>query len=49
VLRLGIPRGSAYTVDVPGGRLMVAWREDGHVTLEGPAVIVAEGEFVGDP
>jgi diaminopimelate epimerase len=46
VLRLGIPRGSAYTVDVPGGRLTVTWREDGHVTLEGPAVIVAEGEVL---
>jgi diaminopimelate epimerase len=45
VLRLGVPRGSAYTVDVPGGRLNVTWREDGHVTLEGPAVIVAEGEW----
>ena len=47
VLRLGIPRGAAYTVDVPGGRLTVTWREDGHVTLEGPAVIVAEGEWSG--
>jgi diaminopimelate epimerase len=44
VLRHGIPRGSAYRVDVPGGTLVVTWREDGHVTLEGPAVIVAEGE-----
>ena len=44
VLRLGVPRGSAYLVDVPGGRLVVTWHEDGHVTLEGPAVIVAEGE-----
>jgi diaminopimelate epimerase len=45
VLRLGVPRGSAYVVDVPGGRLEVTWREDGHVTLEGPAVIVAEGDW----
>ena len=45
VLRLGVPRGSAYLVDVPGGQLAVTWREDGHVTLEGPAVIVAEGEW----
>ena len=43
VLRKGTPRGDAYTVDVPGGRLVVTWREDGHVTLAGPAVIVAEG------
>ncbi len=47
VLRLGIPRGTAFTVDVPGGRLTVTWREDGHVSLEGPAVIVAEGEWHG--
>jgi diaminopimelate epimerase len=46
VLRLGVPRGSTYVVDVPGGRLKVTWREDGHVTLEGPAVIVAEGEWL---
>ncbi|MCU1601877.1 MAG: diaminopimelate epimerase [Frankiales bacterium] len=45
VLRLGIPRGTAFTVDVPGGRLTVTWREDGHVSLEGPAVIVAEGDW----
>jgi diaminopimelate epimerase len=44
VLRTGTPRGSSYVVDVPGGRLTVTWREDGHVTLEGPAVLVAEGE-----
>ena len=46
VLRTGTPRGAAYDVDVPGGRLVVTWREDGHVTLEGPAVIVAEGEWL---
>ncbi len=45
VLRTGTPRGQSYDVDVPGGRLIVTWREDGHVTLEGPAVLVAEGEF----
>jgi diaminopimelate epimerase len=47
VLRLGEPRGSAYTVDVPGGRLVVTWWEDGHVTLAGPAVLVAEGVWSG--
>jgi len=46
VLRTGMTRGTAYDVDVPGGRLVVTWREDGHVTLEGPAVLVAEGEFM---
>jgi len=47
VLRAGEPRGSAYTVDVPGGRLVVTWREDGHVLLTGPAVLVAEGVWSG--
>jgi diaminopimelate epimerase len=32
-----------YTVDVPGGRLTVTERADGHVELTGPAVLVAEG------
>jgi diaminopimelate epimerase len=43
-LRTGTPRGTAYDVHVPGGRLTVTWREDGHVELAGPAVLVAEGE-----
>jgi diaminopimelate epimerase len=47
VLRTGTPRGTAYDVDVPGGRLVVTWQEDGHVLLQGPAVIVAEGEWRG--
>ena len=38
----------AYLVDVPGGRLSVAWGVDGDVTLTGPAVLVAEGEYRGD-
>ena len=45
-LRTGVPRGSAFDVDVPGGRLNVTWREDGHVLLQGPAEIVAEGEWL---
>ena len=44
VLRTGTPRGLAYDVDVPGGRLRVTWQEDGHVLLSGPAVLVAEGD-----
>ena len=31
----GEPRGTAYAVDVPGGRLVVTWQEDGHVLLAG--------------
>jgi diaminopimelate epimerase len=33
-----------YIVDVPGGRLMVDWRDDGTVALTGPAVLSARGE-----
>jgi len=42
------PRGTAFDVDVPGGRLVVTWREDGHVLLSGPAVLVAAGELRAD-
>jgi diaminopimelate epimerase len=34
-----------YTVDVPGGRLVVTRRPDGQVELSGPAVLVAEGQL----
>ena len=36
-----------YTVDLPGGRLLITERPDGTVEMTGPAVIVAEG--VVDP
>jgi diaminopimelate epimerase len=36
---------SSYTVDVPGGRLQVQWRDDGTVLMTGPAVLVAFGEI----
>ena len=42
-LRTGTPRGTAYDVTVPGGDLTVTWRQDGHVVLTGPAVLLAEG------
>ena len=45
-LRLAVPRGTAFDVEVPGGRLVVTWREDGHVLLQGPAEIVAEGVWL---
>ncbi|MFP3987496.1 diaminopimelate epimerase [Streptomyces sp. E11-3] len=35
----------AYTVDLPGGRLVITERPDGAVEMTGPAVIVAEGEI----
>ncbi|MCL2781874.1 MAG: diaminopimelate epimerase [Actinomycetia bacterium] len=34
--------GAPWRVDVPGGSCQVRWRDDGTVTLTGPAVIVAE-------
>jgi diaminopimelate epimerase len=36
-------RPARYTVDVPGGRLLITERPDGMVEMTGPAVIVAEG------
>ncbi|MEV0778088.1 diaminopimelate epimerase [Streptomyces sp. NPDC050428] len=32
-----------YTVDLPGGRLVITERPDGEIEMTGPAVIVAEG------
>ena len=43
----GAGRGSSYRVDVPGGRLEVAWTEDDRVILTGPAEIVASGTWLG--
>ncbi|MFE6287326.1 diaminopimelate epimerase [Streptomyces sp. NPDC057877] len=37
-----------YTVDVPGGRLLITERPDGEIEMTGPAVIVAEGEIDGE-
>jgi diaminopimelate epimerase len=34
-----------YTVDVPGGRLVITEQVDGEVRMTGPAVILAEGEL----
>ncbi|MEU8566953.1 diaminopimelate epimerase [Streptomyces pathocidini] len=36
-------RLATYTVDVPGGRLVISEHPDGTVEMTGPAVIVAEG------
>ncbi|MFD6291967.1 diaminopimelate epimerase [Streptomyces sp. NPDC060205] len=36
---------ATYTVDVPGGRLVITERTDGEIEMTGPAVIVAEGEI----
>jgi diaminopimelate epimerase len=36
------PAGADYTVDVPGGRLQLVERADGHLEMTGPAVLVFE-------
>ncbi|WP_063735902.1 diaminopimelate epimerase [Streptomyces sp. RTd22] len=38
-------RPVTYTVDVPGGRLVISEQPDGTVEMTGPAMIVAEGEL----
>ena len=40
----GDGRGSTYTVDLPGGTLVIEWTAAGRVLMTGPAVIVARGE-----
>jgi diaminopimelate epimerase len=44
--RDGARTPSTYVVDVPGGRLEVTERADGHAELRGPAVLVARGEVL---
>ncbi|MFJ3224082.1 diaminopimelate epimerase [Streptomyces sp. NPDC086783] len=39
---------ATYTVDVPGGTLVITERPDGEIEMTGPAVIVAEGEIDAD-
>lgn len=39
----GSPAGTAYDVDVPGGRLTIVRTEEGRLLMTGPAVLVAEG------
>ncbi len=45
----GASRGTPVRLDVPGGTLTITWREDGHVLLQGPAVLVASGEWLRQP
>lgn len=37
------PRGETYTVDLPGGTLLVRWTDDDRMLMTGPAVLVAWG------
>jgi diaminopimelate epimerase len=46
--RAGDTAPTSYIVDVPGGRLLVAERADGHVDMTGPAVLVAEADLRAD-
>jgi diaminopimelate epimerase len=39
----GAERPVTYRVDVPGGTLRVTWDADDHITLTGPAEIIARG------
>ncbi len=39
---------ATYTVDVPGGTLIITERPDGEIERTGPAMIVAEGELDAD-
>jgi diaminopimelate epimerase len=41
------PVETAYTVDVPGGTVVVTRRADGHLELRGPAVLVADATIGG--
>ena len=36
-------RGTAYTIDLPGGTLRLTWTEDDRILMTGPAVLTAEG------
>lgn len=44
-LATGLARDIPIEVRVPGGRLVLTWRADGHVLMAGPAVLVAAGEL----
>jgi diaminopimelate epimerase len=37
------PRGTTYTVELPGGTLQIVWTEDDQILMTGPAVLTAEG------
>ncbi|MGH8774568.1 MAG: diaminopimelate epimerase [Jiangellaceae bacterium] len=42
--RAGVPPGTSYAVDVPGGRMTVTERTDGELLLTGPAELGVAGE-----
>lgn len=40
------PQGTTYRVDLPGGTLRIEWTADDRVLMTGPAVLVAEGNWL---
>jgi diaminopimelate epimerase len=42
----GAGRGASYVVDLPGGTLRIRWNDDDHILMTGPAVLVAEGNWL---
>lgn len=42
----GAGPGSSYAVELPGGTLRLAWTPENRVLMTGPAVLVAEGNWV---
>ena len=46
--RVGDVAPTSWVVDVPGGRLLVAERADGHVDMTGPAVLIAAADLRED-
>ena len=42
-------KGTPIKVSLPGGVLLVEWKEDGHVWQTGPAVAVCSGSYFYEP
>ncbi len=42
----GLGPGTAYDVDLPGGRLHIEWTPEDRILMSGPAVLVAEGNWL---
>ena len=42
--RLGLRRGSPWTLSYPGGELLATWEQDGRISLEGPAEVAYRGQ-----
>jgi diaminopimelate epimerase len=47
--RAGAGAPTTYRVEQPGGSLMVELTTEGRVLMTGPAVLVADGEWLGTP